>query len=74
MLLASDPALEATALQSRLEAYTRDLGKPGRDPTFGFGLIQMAGLCERPADAPAIATVSDQLPALSGKRQTMDIP
>jgi subtilisin family serine protease len=60
MLLASDPALDAKALQSRLEAYTRDLGKPGRDPTFGFGLIQMAGLCAPPADlAPVAAT---QLP------------
>jgi subtilisin family serine protease len=74
LLLASDPGLDATALQSRLEAYTRDLGQPGRDPTFGFGLIQMAGLCERPADAPAIATVSDQPTVRSGKGQTVDLP
>nr|WP_246389221.1 S8 family serine peptidase [Microvirga mediterraneensis] len=74
MLLASNPALDAKALQTRLEAYTRDLGRPGRDPTFGFGLIQMAGLCEPPADAPAIATVSDQPNALAGKGQTVDIP
>jgi subtilisin family serine protease len=74
MLLASNPTLDAKALQTRLEAYTRDLGKPGWDPTFGFGLIQMAGLCERPADAPAIATVSDQPTALPGTGQTVDIP
>jgi hypothetical protein len=74
MLLASNPMLDAKALQTRLEEYSRDLGKPGKDPVFGFGLIQMAGLCERPAEAPAIATVSDQPTALSGKGQTVDIP
>jgi hypothetical protein len=67
MLLASHPTLDVKALQTRLEEYTRDLGKPGRDPVFGFGLIQMAGLCVRPAEAPAVATVSDQPTALTGK-------
>ncbi|MBM1172665.1 S8 family serine peptidase [Microvirga arabica] len=73
-MLAANPALDAKALQTRLEAYTRDLGKPGRDPVFGLGLIQMAALCEQPADAPAIATVSDQPAAIPGKGQTLDIP
>jgi hypothetical protein len=62
------------AVQARLEKATLDLGQPGRDPTFGFGLIQMAGLCPEPAEAPAIATVSDQPTVLPGKGQTVDIP
>jgi subtilisin family serine protease len=56
LLLASNPGLDPKVVQSRLEAHTRDLGKPGWDPTYGFGLIQVAGLCAQPAEpAPAIA-------------------
>ena len=39
--------------------HTLDLGQPGRDPTFGFGLIQMAGLCADPTDPPAITTAHE---------------
>jgi subtilisin family serine protease len=74
VLVASRPDLDTAAVRTRLEESTLDLGQPGRDPTFGFGLIQMAGLCERPADAPAIATVSDQPTARPGKGQIVDLP
>jgi hypothetical protein len=56
LLLAPHPELDPKAAQSRLEEKTGDLGKPGPDPTFGFGLIQMAGLCERPLEAPVETT------------------
>ena len=57
LLLASNPELDTKVVQSRLDEHTRDLGKPGWDPTFGFGLIQMAGLCAPPGDmAPVAAT------------------
>jgi subtilisin family serine protease len=59
VLLASRPDLDMKAVQARLEAATLDLGQPGRDPTFGFGLIQMAGLCPGPAGAPSIATAHE---------------
>ena len=36
LLLASDPTLDPKVVQSRLEARTRDLGKPGWDPTYGL--------------------------------------
>lgn len=61
LVIASSPGLDAKAVQSRLEESARDLGQPGRDPTFGFGLIQMAGLCVRPAEPPAIAAVHEPL-------------
>ncbi|WP_262032354.1 S8 family serine peptidase [Microvirga sp. Mcv34] len=74
VMLASNPALDAKAVQFRLEEYTHDLGTPGWDPTFGFGLIQMAGLCERPADPPAIATFHDQPAVVPLKGPSADIP
>jgi hypothetical protein len=57
LVLASNPELDAKSVRVRLEESARDLGQPGRDPVFGFGLVQMAGLCTQPADPPAIATV-----------------
>jgi subtilisin family serine protease len=59
VLLASRPDLDITAVRTRLEKATLDLGQPGRDPTFGFGLIQMAGLCSGPAEPPAITTAHE---------------
>jgi subtilisin family serine protease len=59
VLLASRPDLDMTTVQARLEEATLDLGQPGRDPTFGSGLIQMAGLCPGPAEAPSIATAHE---------------
>ena len=50
VLLASRPELDMTIVRARLEESTLDLGQPGRDATFGFGLIQMAGLCSGPAE------------------------
>lgn len=64
LLLASNPQLEAKRVQARLEAHTRDLGKPGWDPTFGFGLIRMAGLCARPAESTSTAALQPQPSAL----------
>src|SRR3712207_8717766 len=32
--------LDGASLEATLEKATLDLGKPGRDPTFGYGLIR----------------------------------
>ena len=64
VLLASRPELDMRAVQARLEESTLDLGQPGRDATFGFGLIQMAGLCAGPAEPPAITTTHEPRLAL----------
>jgi hypothetical protein len=74
VLLASRPDLDMTAVRARLEEATLDLGQPGRDPTFGFGLIQMAGLCSEPAEPPAIATAPDLPSVVPYNGQSMDMP
>jgi subtilisin family serine protease len=74
LLLASNPELETKGVQSRLEEHTRDLGKPGWDPTFGFGLIQMAGLCAPPTGTPPRAAARKRSSALPFKAQTSDMP
>lgn len=63
LVLASHPELGTKAVQTSLEESARDLGRPGRDPIFGFGLIQMARLCT-PPEPPAIAT-SHEAPGVS---------
>jgi hypothetical protein len=60
LLLASRPELDMKSVQARLEESTLDLGQPGRDPTFGFGLIQMAGLCAGLTELPAITTAHER--------------
>jgi subtilisin family serine protease len=57
--LALRPDLDTKSVQARLEEATLDLGQPGQDPTFGFGLIQMAGLCVAPTEPPAITTAHE---------------
>jgi subtilisin family serine protease len=52
---ADDPALDAKSVQARLEGSTQDLGEPGRDTTYGYGLIQMSRLCQPPNDEQPVA-------------------
>lgn len=58
MLLANDTETDAEKLRKALQGTTRDLGAPGRDPTFGFGLVQMTHLCSAPHVTP-IPVASD---------------
>jgi subtilisin family serine protease len=74
LLLASNPELNTKVVQSRLEEHTRDLGKPGWDPTFGFGLIHMAGLCAPPSGTPPTATAKRRPSARPFKAQTSGRP
>jgi hypothetical protein len=74
LLLASNPELDTKVVQSRLGQHTRDLGKPGWDPTFGFGLIQMASLCAQPAEQTPVAAAKPRPSALPFKAQTSDKP
>ncbi|MBA1154546.1 S8 family serine peptidase [Microvirga mediterraneensis] len=45
ILSASSDPLSATDLRATLESRTLDLGAPGRDKTYGYGLLQAANLC-----------------------------
>jgi subtilisin family serine protease len=44
LLRAREPQLEAKRLRDKLRQAARDLGPPGSDPTFGWGLVQ-SGAC-----------------------------
>ncbi|WP_262029003.1 S8 family serine peptidase [Microvirga sp. Mcv34] len=45
ILSASSISPNATDLRATLESSTLDLGTPGRDKTYGYGLLQAANLC-----------------------------
>jgi len=45
----SRPGIDRTELDKLLQSKVRDLGAPGRDKVYGWGLIQMPVECVRPA-------------------------
>ncbi len=45
VLLALEPDVSAEAMRQRLTNTARDLGSPGRDSTFGWGLLQQPAGC-----------------------------
>jgi subtilisin family serine protease len=55
ILRASNSTLDAAGLQAKLESATLDLGKPGRDKTYGYGLLQAANLCPPRQDETPVA-------------------
>ena len=46
LAMARDPELRGPARVESLSKAARDLGDPGRDPVFGWGLVQAAGDCD----------------------------
>jgi subtilisin family serine protease len=57
---ASTPMMEARSLRARLEENARDLGVPGRDTTYGYGLLQMPSLCQpQPEEQPIAHSAPD---------------
>jgi hypothetical protein len=57
LAVAYAPGGPPTEAIRRVADSARDLGAPGRDPVFGWGLVQAASLC-----APAAPAVSADLP------------
>jgi hypothetical protein len=55
ILRASNSTLDVAGLQAKLESATLDLGKPGRDKTYGYGLLQAANLCPPRQDETPVA-------------------
>lgn len=45
LLKASNPQMDAKAIAEILTAGAEDLGKPGKDPVFGWGLLDARTLC-----------------------------
>jgi thermitase len=42
LLWAADPAATASRIRAKLDAAVDDLGAPGRDPAYGFGVVDLA--------------------------------
>jgi thermitase len=42
LLWAADPTAGAAAIRAKLDAAVDDLGAPGRDPAYGFGIVDLA--------------------------------
>ncbi len=42
LLWSADPGASASRIRARLDAAVDDLGAPGRDPAFGFGVLDLA--------------------------------
>jgi hypothetical protein len=61
---ATNPRMDSKSLRAKLEGSTRDLGLPGRDPTYGYGLIQMSHLCR---SLPEEQPVAHSMPAESSR-------
>jgi hypothetical protein len=55
-LEAAAPTITASRAADLLASGARDLGAPGRDPVYGWGLMQASGLCDPPGAEPAMAS------------------
>jgi hypothetical protein len=62
---AIDPTMDAATIADHLEASADDLGDPGRDPVFGWGLLNTPALCRAVTaaheedDAPLLISASE---------------
>lgn len=45
MMLAANPELKAADVEGLLQQSAEDLGKPGKDPVFGWGLLNARAIC-----------------------------
>ncbi len=45
VLLTANPDMSREELEARLSGLAEDIGEPGRDPVFGWGLLNARGLC-----------------------------
>jgi thermitase len=48
LLWAARPTATASAIRAQLDAAVDDLGAPGRDPAYGFGVVNLAKVAVRP--------------------------
>ncbi|MFC1460330.1 S8 family serine peptidase [Microvirga arabica] len=70
VLHASNATLKPADLEAALESSTTDLGKPGRDKTYGNGLLQAANLCAPQADETPVAQSKVNVPPQHSLRRT----
>lgn len=46
VLIAGEPDMSPETLEARIRQFTDDIGKPGKDPVFGWGLLNASRLCD----------------------------
>ncbi|WP_425965235.1 S8 family serine peptidase [Rhizobium nepotum] len=46
VLISNDPKMSLESLEAKIRQFTDDIGEPGRDPVFGWGLLNARSLCE----------------------------
>lgn len=46
MLIASEPDMSLERLEAKIRQFTDDIGEPGKDRVFGWGLLNASKLCE----------------------------
>ncbi|UIY32650.1 S8 family serine peptidase (plasmid) [Neorhizobium galegae] len=46
MLIAEEPGMSLERLEAKISQLTDDIGEPGKDPVFGWGLLDASGLCK----------------------------
>ncbi|WP_170151440.1 S8 family serine peptidase [Microvirga subterranea] len=73
MVRATQPEVGIEGLQKQVQGHTRDLGQPGRDATFGYGLLQMTNLCSAPEGEPT-TPVASRVPTASVMQQEDSAP
>jgi subtilisin family serine protease len=74
LMQVSQPESDIEQLQKRLQDTTRDLGAPGRDPTFGYGLVQMANLCSAPGETLSVPVAHRAPPAALPQQDGSEAP
>lgn len=65
---AERPQLTADQAAEVVRRSTRDLGRPGWDQRFGFGLLSVGGALEQPAPRADRAEPNDDIEWVNGKR------
>ncbi|MDW5316397.1 hypothetical protein [Rhizobium sp. PL01] len=46
MLIASEPDMSLECLEAKIRQFIDDIGEPGKDRVFGWGLLNASKLCE----------------------------
>lgn len=67
---AVDPAITAAGMEELLAETAGEMGEPGRDPVFGWGLLDMEHLCEEALARTGVA-VRDIVPVVFGPEDVM---
>jgi subtilisin family serine protease len=57
--LLTENAAEPETVLDRLLSLTEDIGEPGRDPVFGYGLLNADGICAKENEPPTLGQMQE---------------